>query len=157
MSLEVTWNFPNFGTLEIIYFTVPLLQITEWIIPQWLDNILVGQYKHAPIAWKPNKLNRVIKSILSAETLQTSEPNFMTKSLLCELLNKEMKLDLFPIYYYTSNKSLVDTINSTKKPIEKFCGVTAAHNKVIVWQKLALQVKNRSVFWKGQKGEGKRN
>ena len=43
----------------------------------------------------------------------------MIKSLLYELLNKEMKSDLFPVYCYTNNKSLVDTINSTKTLTEK--------------------------------------
>ena len=43
----------------------------------------------------------------------------MIKSLLCELLNKDMKSDLFPVYCYTDNKSLDDTINSTKTLTEK--------------------------------------
>ena len=43
----------------------------------------------------------------------------MIKSLRCELLNKEMKSYLFPVYCYIDNKSLVDTINSTKTLTEK--------------------------------------
>ena len=44
---------------------------------------------------------------------------FMIKSLLCELLNKEMKSDLFSVYCYIDNKPLIDTVNSTKTLSEK--------------------------------------
>ena len=83
---------------------------------------MCGSGEHAPIAWKSNKLKRVVKSTLSAETLALEEAlgsSFMIKSLLSELLNKEMKSDLFPIYCYTDNKSILDTINSTKVLTEK--------------------------------------
>ena len=43
----------------------------------------------------------------------------MIQSLLCELLKKEMRSGLFPVYWYTNKKSLVDTINSTKMLAEK--------------------------------------
>ena len=43
----------------------------------------------------------------------------MIQSLLCELLKKEMRSGLFPVYCYTNNKSLVDTIDSTKMLAEK--------------------------------------
>ena len=43
----------------------------------------------------------------------------MIKSLRCELLKKEMRSGLFPVYCYTNNKSLVDTINLTKTLAEK--------------------------------------
>ena len=43
----------------------------------------------------------------------------MIRSLLCEVSNKEMHLDIFPIYCYTDNKSLVETVNSTKFLTEK--------------------------------------
>ena len=62
--------------------------------------------KYASIAWKSNKLKRVVKSTLSAETLaleEALESSFMIKSPLYELLNKEMKSDLFPVYCYTDN------------------------------------------------------
>ena len=83
---------------------------------------LCGSGKDAPIEWKLNKLKRVVKSKLSAETLaleEALESSFIIKSLLCELLNKDMKSDLFPVYCSTHNKSLVCTINSTKTLIEK--------------------------------------
>ena len=66
--------------------------------------------KYASIAWKSNKLKRVVKSTLSAETLaleEALESSFMIKSPLYELLNKEMKSDLFPVYCYTDNNHLL--------------------------------------------------
>ena len=69
-----------------------------------------------------NKLKRVFKSTLSAETLALEEAlkfSFVIRSLLCELLNKEMTRNMFPIHCYTNNKSLVDTISSTKALTEK--------------------------------------
>ena len=44
---------------------------------------LYGNSKYAPIAWTSRKLKRVVKSILSAETLsleESLETCFMTKS-----------------------------------------------------------------------------
>ena len=60
--------------------------------------------------------------MLSTETLapeEALESGFLIKSLLYELLNKEMKSDLFSVYCYTDNEPLVDTINSTKTFTEK--------------------------------------
>ena len=107
--------------------------------------------KYALKAWKSNTLKRVIKSMLSAETLALEEAlqsSFMIKSLLFILLNKELKFDLFPIYCYTDNKSLVDTINSTKKFTEKrlkvdVCIITEMTEKksqkcFVVWQQLTI-------------------
>lgn len=63
--------------------------------------LMCGNGKYATIAWKSNKLKRVVESTLSAETLaleEALESIFMIKSLLSELLNKEIKSDLFPVY-----------------------------------------------------------
>ena len=43
----------------------------------------------------------------------------MIKSLLCELLNKEKRSGLFPVYCSTDSKSFVDTTNATKMLTEK--------------------------------------
>ena len=67
-------------------------------------------------------MKRVVKSTLSAETLaleEALESSFMMRSLLCEVLNKEMDPVIFPIYCYTDNKSLVEMVNSTKTLTEK--------------------------------------
>ena len=82
---------------------------------------LYGNNKYAPIAWTSRKLKRVVKSTLSAETLalgESLETCFMIKSLLVELIGKDNYQNI-PICYYTDNKSLVDTINSTKLLTEK--------------------------------------
>ena len=62
------------------------------------------------------------KCTLSAETLaleKALESCFMIENLLCEMSNKEMHPDIFPIYCYADNKSLVETVNSTKTLTEK--------------------------------------
>ena len=43
----------------------------------------------------------------------------MIRNLLCEVSNKEMHPDIFPIYCYTDKKSFVVTVNSTKTLTEK--------------------------------------
>ena len=43
----------------------------------------------------------------------------MMKSFLCELLNKEISNEVLPIKCYVANKSLVDSIFSTKTATEK--------------------------------------
>ena len=63
-----------------------------------------------------------MKSTLSAETLaleETLESCFMIRSSLCEVSSKEMHPDIFPAYCYTDNKSLIETVNSTKMLTEK--------------------------------------
>ena len=60
--------------------------------------------------------------MLCRETLaleEALESSLMIKSLLCELLNKEMKPNLLPVYCDSENKSLVDAINSAKMFTEK--------------------------------------
>ena len=62
------------------------------------------------------------KCTFSAETLaleKALESCFMIENLLCEMSNKEMHPDIFPTYCYADNKSLVETVNSTKTSTEK--------------------------------------
>ena len=76
----------------------------------------------SPIAWKSFKFKRVVKSTLAAETLALEhalETCFMMKSFLCELLKKKISNKVLPIKCYTDNKSLVDSIFSTKTVTEK--------------------------------------
>ena len=122
-SLEVVLKFPNLGNLE----NVRIMCSSDASFANLKNGSSHGGFiiflcGNAPIAWKSNKLKGVVKSTLSAETLaleEALESSFMIKSLLCELLNKEMKSGLFQVYCYTDNKSLVDTINSTKALTEK--------------------------------------
>ena len=125
-SLEVVLKFPNLGNLENVRIMcssdASFANLKNGSSHGGFIIFLCGSGKYAPIAWKSNKLKRVVKSTLSAETLaleEALESSFMIKSLLCELLNKEMKSGLFQVYCYTDNKSLVDTINSTKTLTEK--------------------------------------
>ena len=96
---------------------------------------------------KSKKLKRVVKSTLLAETLaleEALESCFMIKLLLCELVNKEMHHDLFLIDCYTDNKSLVDTINSTKTITEKRLEVD-----VCIIREMGEKNKVQSVSWCG--------
>ena len=68
------------------------------------------------------KIKRVVKSTLAAETPsleQALETCFMMKPFRCELLNKEIWNEVLPIKCYVDNKSLVDSIFSTKTVTEK--------------------------------------
>ena len=106
----------------------------------------------SPIAWKSFKIKRVVKSTLAAETLaleQALETCFMMKSFLCELLNKEISNEVLPIKCYVDNKSLVDSIFSTKTLSEKrlkidICIIREMLNKKEVysveWCKSELQL-----------------
>ena len=106
----------------------------------------------SPIAWKSCKLKRVVKSTLAAETLaleQALETCFMMKSFLCELLNKEISNEVLPIKCYVDNKSLVDSIFSTKTLSEKrleidICIIREMLNKnevySVEWCKSELQL-----------------
>ena len=67
-------------------------------------------------------MKRVVKSTLSAETFaleEALESSFMIRSLLCEVSNKETHPDIFLVHCYTDNKSLAETVNSTKTLTEK--------------------------------------
>ena len=52
--------------------------------------------------WKGSEESRLPAEMLALEGVL--ESCFMIKSLLCEVSNKEMHPDIFPIYYYTDNK-----------------------------------------------------
>ena len=104
-SLEAVLKFPNLGNIEnvgIVCFSDAYFANLKSGSSQGRFIIfLCGSGKYAPTAWKSDKLKRVVKSTLSAETLaleEALESSFMIKSLLYELLNKEMKSDLFPVY-----------------------------------------------------------
>ena len=76
----------------------------------------------SPIARKSFKVKRVVKSSLAAESLaleEALETCFMMKSFPCELLNKEISNKVLPIKCYVDNKSLVNSIFSTKTVTEK--------------------------------------
>ena len=103
-SLEVVLKFPNLGNLENVrimcFSDASFANLKSGSSRSGFIIFLCGSGEYAPIGWKSNKLERVVKSALSAETLaleEALESSFMIKSLLCELLSKEMKSDLFPV------------------------------------------------------------
>ena len=78
--------------------------------------------KFAPISWKSKKIQRVVKSTLAAETLalvEASEVCFMIRVILLEKYKKEPPSKTFPIHCFTDNKSLLDSVFSTKTLKEK--------------------------------------
>lgn len=80
---------------------------------------LVGENgRCCPLAWKSNKIKRVVRSTLAAETLalvDSLEDACYLRKILLELLH----LDSIPIDCYTDNKSLVENIHSTKSVHDK--------------------------------------
>ena len=69
----------------------------------------------SPIHWQSKKIKRNVKSTLAAECLalqEAAETAFYTKTILCEILNlnqRDIKIEC-----YTDNKSLVDSVHSSK-------------------------------------------
>ncbi len=74
-----------------------------------------------PIAWKANKIRRVVRSTLAAEAMamvEGLESVCYLGHLVSELLFASKK-NVIPVICYTDNKSLYDNIHSTKSVGEK--------------------------------------
>ena len=68
----------------------------------------------APILWQSKKLERVTKSPLASEASavgEAADAALFVSSMLCDILKES---DMRTVHCYTDNKSLVDTIKSTK-------------------------------------------
>ena len=64
----------------------------------------------------------VVKITLAAETLaleETLKECYMIRLILLEIFTKESNSELFPIHCYIDNKSLLDSVYSTKTLKEK--------------------------------------
>ena len=75
-----------------------------------------------PLAWKANKIRRVVRSTLAAETLSlvdALDTAVYLGHLLSEVLFNGSKKNVVPIDCYIDNKSLHDNIYSTKLVAEK--------------------------------------
>ena len=136
-STEVVLQFPSLGNLESLYITcfsdASLANLKSGASQEGFAIFLCGNEKYLPIAWKSRKLKRVVKSTLSAETLaleEALESFFTIRGLLSEVSNKEMHPDIFLNYCYTDNKSLVETVNSTKTLTKKQLKVDIC----IIWE-----------------------
>ena len=62
--------------------------------------------------WKSHKLRRIVRSTLCAETI--SMVNALEDALLCKNIFHEISQLSVPIYAFSDNKSLVETVYSTK-------------------------------------------
>ena len=73
-----------------------------------------------PITWQSRKVRRVVRSTLAAETLalvDAAEAGIYIATLIVEILGKES--ERVPVKCYVDNKSLVDSIYSTKSVEDK--------------------------------------
>ena len=73
-----------------------------------------------PLQWKSKKIKRVVKSTLAAECLalqEASETAFYLKTILAEILGVEV--EQIKIECYTDNKSLKESLHSTRTLEEK--------------------------------------
>ena len=83
---------------------------------------LADQYNRCcPIEWKSNRLKRVVRSPLAAETLACSdcvESDIFLASALKEILKREIR-----IVHYTDSQSLLDNLKSKKTVSDKLLRV----------------------------------
>ena len=126
-SEKLTLKFPNLRNIEqckILCFSDASFANLKGSSSQ--GGYVLFLYKDdktfAPIAWKSRQIQRVVKSTLAAETLsmeEALEACFMIRSILLEIFQKDAASGLFPIHCYTDNKSLLDSLYSTKTLKEK--------------------------------------
>ena len=72
---------------------------------------LVGKDRVAPISWRANKIDRVVKSTLAAEALALQEG--INESVYLQQLFSEMGFEL-SYHAYSDSRSLVEALHSTK-------------------------------------------
>ena len=66
-----------------------------------------------PLSWRANKIKRVVRSTLAAETLAMQE-GVDEAIYLQHLMSEVMPQEEIPIDIYVDNRSLIDAITSTK-------------------------------------------
>ena len=117
---DVALQFPNIGCIEeaklIVFMDASFANLPDAASQAGFIVVLYGNNKCAPISWKSQKLQRVVKSTLAAKTLAMEnavECAFMTKKVIFELFNLQ-NMDILPIECYTDHKSLFEAIHSTK-------------------------------------------
>lgn len=100
--------------------------------------------KCCPLAWKSNKIRRVVRSTLAAETLslvESLDAAFYLGHLLSEILFNNQKQNKIPIVVFIDNKSLYENIHSTKTVSEKRLRIDIAGIKEMVQKKEIDSVK----------------
>ena len=73
-----------------------------------------------PVSWQSKRVRRVVKSTLAAETLaalDAAQAGVYISTLLAEVLN--MTSTTFPVKCYVDNRSLVESLHSTKSVEDK--------------------------------------
>ena len=74
-----------------------------------------------PMSWRSRKIKRVVRSTLAAETMafiEAAEQSFFIGAIISELHGFDNKM-ILPINMLTDNKSLFDSIHSTKTVEDK--------------------------------------
>ena len=66
-----------------------------------------------PVSWRANKIKRVVRSTLAAETMALQEG--LEEGMYIQSLIKELHRIDVPITAYVDNKSLVEAVHSTKQ------------------------------------------
>ena len=72
-----------------------------------------------PIAWKSRKIKRVVAETVALE--QAQEACFMIKSFICVGMKRKVSEEFLHLKCYIDNKSLIDSIYSTKLLQKKSC------------------------------------
>ena len=69
----------------------------------------------SPLSWRSNKIRRVVRSALAAETLalqESIEAALYVRHMMCEILGIHAKM--IPIHSYIDSRSLLEALRSTK-------------------------------------------
>ena len=82
-----------------------------------------------PLSWIPNKVRRKVSSTLSAETLALNDAlddAVYLKHLISEIYHDNVRESKIPIIAYIDNKSLDESLRSTKQVQEKHSRIDIA-------------------------------
>ena len=126
-SERVSLKFPNLGNIEecsiLCFSDAAFANLKNSSSQGGFIIFLINKHsKYAPVSWKSRKLQRVVKSTLAAETLaleEALEECYIIRSILLEIYQNDADSGVFPIHCYSDNKSLIDSIHSTKTLKEK--------------------------------------
>ena len=80
-------------------------------------NIFKNNKSLSLIPRKSRKIKKLVKNTLAAETPaleQALEACFRIKSFICQIMNTQVSEELLPMKCYVDNKSVIDSIYSTK-------------------------------------------
>ncbi len=91
--------------------------------------------KYALISWQSKKVKRVVKSTIAAETLalqEAAEASILIRHVICELFGYRVESTTLPIECVIDNKSLYDSLHSTKTVSDKRLKVDICHLRDMV-------------------------